>query len=71
MSCSHTLTELLHLLSLYFSIAQAVKYMQVGAVQSPVFTNAFFSMYLGEQPVSQDGKQSIANGLAHIIAAEQ
>lgn len=44
--------------------------MQVGSVKSPTFTNAFFSMYLGDQPVSQDGKSSITEGLVKIVTAD-
>ena len=35
---------------------------------SPAFTRAFFDMYLGTDPVSKDGKASIAKGLARTIS---
>lgn len=41
---------------------------QVGQVDSPGFTRAFFDLYLGTDPVSQDGKASIAKGLAAVIS---
>jgi hypothetical protein len=37
-------------------------------VDSPGFTRAFFDLYLGTDPVSQDGKASIAKGLAAVIS---
>ncbi|KAK9806684.1 hypothetical protein WJX73_008043 [Symbiochloris irregularis] len=43
---------------------------EVGAVKSPAFTSAFFTMYLGDNPVSQDGKKSITEGLAQVLADE-
>lgn len=42
--------------------------MQVGQVASPGFTRAFFDLYLGADPVSRDGKASIARGLAQTIS---
>ena len=42
--------------------------LQVGQVASPGFTCAFFDMYLGANPVSADGKASIARGLARTIS---
>ncbi len=37
-------------------------------MESPVFTNAFFDLYLGLQPVSKDGKASIARGIANTVS---
>ena len=42
--------------------------MQAGTVDSPVFTKAFFDLYLGSEPVSKDGKASIARGIANTVS---
>ena len=43
---------------------------QVGNIKSPKFTRAFFGMFVGENPVSRDGKRNIQNGLAKIVTQE-
>lgn len=43
---------------------------QVGSIKSPKFTRAFFGMFLGENPVSRDGKRNIQSGLARFVTEE-
>ncbi|CAL8467962.1 g7500 [Coccomyxa elongata] len=50
------------------SLALRIGDEEVGQVNSPGFTRAFFDMYLGQNPVSPDGKASIAKGLAATIS---
>ncbi|KAK9909647.1 hypothetical protein WJX75_005569 [Coccomyxa subellipsoidea] len=50
------------------SLALRIGNKEVGQVDSPGFTRAFFDLYLGTDPVSQDGKASIAKGLAAVIS---
>ena len=45
-----------------------LQYVQVGTVDSPVFTQAFFDLYLGADPVSKDGKASIVKGIARTVS---
>lgn len=40
--------------------------LQVGEVKSSAFTKAFFTLYLGSDPVSKEGKSSITAGLAEL-----
>lgn len=42
--------------------------LQAGVVESQPFTDAFFGLYMGTDPVSQDGRSSIARGLASLVA---
>ena len=42
--------------------------LQVGEVNSSAFTKAFFTLYLGNDPVSKEGKSSITAGLAELAA---
>lgn len=42
--------------------------LQAGVVESQPFTDAFFGLYMGTDPVSQDGRTSIARGLASLVA---
>ena len=42
--------------------------MQAGVVDSKQFTDAFFGLYMGADPVSKDGRSSIARGLASLVA---
>ena len=44
--------------------------LQVGAIKSPKFTRAFFGMFLGDNPVSRDGKRNIQSGLARFVTEE-
>ncbi|KAK9835190.1 hypothetical protein WJX81_004766 [Elliptochloris bilobata] len=39
-----------------------------GVVDSQKFTDAFFGLYMGADPVSKDGRSSIARGLATLVA---
>ena len=41
---------------------------QAGTVESPAFTKAFFDLYLGSDPVSEEGKASIARGIANSVS---
>ena len=41
---------------------------QVGEVAAPAFTRAFFSLYLGSNPVSPDGKTKISQQLADLVS---
>lgn len=42
--------------------------LQAGVVESPVFTKAFFDLYIGADPVSKDGKASIVRGIANTVS---
>ena len=44
------------------------KCVQVGEVAAPAFTRAFFSLYLGSNPVSPDGKARISQQLADLVS---
>ena len=37
-------------------------------MKSSAFTKAFFTLYLGNDPVSKEGKSSITAGLAELAA---
>ncbi|EIE20825.1 chalcone isomerase [Coccomyxa subellipsoidea C-169] len=50
------------------SLALRIGNKEVGQVHAPGFTRAFFDLYLGTDPVSPDGKASIAKGLAAVIS---
>jgi len=39
-------------------------------VESQPFTDAFFGLYMGAEPVSKDGRASIARGLANLVAPQ-
>ena len=43
--------------------------LQVGEVDSTAFTKAFFGLYLGDSPVSPEGKTSISKGLAKLVVS--
>lgn len=47
---------------------ERVVHLQAGIVESPVFTSAFFDLYLGSEPVSKDGKANIARGIANAVS---
>ncbi len=40
--------------------------MQVGIIKSPLLTRTLFDVYLGQNPVSPDAKQSIGRGLVNL-----
>lgn len=50
-------------------LAARIDSRDVGEVNSPAFTKAFFDLYLGGSPVSPDGKSNISEGLAKLVAS--
>ncbi len=51
-----------------WGLPSCLQQLQVGTVDSPVFTQAFFDLYLGADPVSKDGKASIVKGIARTVS---
>lgn len=45
--------------------------LQVGVVKSPLLTRTLFDVYLGQNPVSPDAKESIGRGLMNLAIEEE
>ena len=45
--------------------------LQIGEVRSPAFTKSFFSLYLGDNPVSPDAKKNIGKGLTALSSSRE